>query len=231
MGDIKPIETIYNGYRFRSRLEARWAVFFDALGIKYEYEKEGYELESGRYLPDFWVSDLEYHIEIKPSFDAITDLDVERWQEFAPMGLHILVGSPVLPKIHMDEDGSQVAKIDGPMAITYFKKTIQGERPDGVYADFRPWVWQERLTDGTVLLWPAFAFEPILSPEIEQICMERKALVFVMPNKKGGTINFAVNPGATKAHDTPRLIEAYNSARQARFEHGETPRFAGVGAR
>lgn len=25
---IKPIETIYNGYHFRSRLEARWAVFF-----------------------------------------------------------------------------------------------------------------------------------------------------------------------------------------------------------
>lgn len=23
--DIKPIETLYNGYRFRSRLEARWA--------------------------------------------------------------------------------------------------------------------------------------------------------------------------------------------------------------
>ena len=28
---IKAIETVYNGYRFRSRLEARWAVFFDAL--------------------------------------------------------------------------------------------------------------------------------------------------------------------------------------------------------
>jgi hypothetical protein len=33
---IKTIETIYNGYRFRSRLEARWAVFFDAMGIKYD---------------------------------------------------------------------------------------------------------------------------------------------------------------------------------------------------
>ncbi len=35
---MKPIETIYNGFRFRSRLEARWAVFFDAVEIKYEYE-------------------------------------------------------------------------------------------------------------------------------------------------------------------------------------------------
>ena len=36
---IKAIETIYNGYRFRSRLEARWAVFFDEMGIKYEWQK------------------------------------------------------------------------------------------------------------------------------------------------------------------------------------------------
>jgi len=42
---IKPIETLYNGYRFRSRLEARWAVFFDAIGLKYEYEVEGYKIE------------------------------------------------------------------------------------------------------------------------------------------------------------------------------------------
>lgn len=53
---IKPIETIYNGYRFRSRLEARWAVFFDALGVDYEYEPEGFNLPNGgRYLPDFRV--------------------------------------------------------------------------------------------------------------------------------------------------------------------------------
>lgn len=42
--NIKAIETSYKGYRFRSRLEARWAVFFDELGIKWEYEKEGYDL-------------------------------------------------------------------------------------------------------------------------------------------------------------------------------------------
>lgn len=51
---MKPIETQYKGYRFRSRLEARWAVFFDALGIEWEYEPEGFELDDGtRYLPDF----------------------------------------------------------------------------------------------------------------------------------------------------------------------------------
>jgi hypothetical protein len=55
-GGIKAIETRYAGCRFRSRLEARWAVFFDAMGWSWEYEPEGYDLgELGWYLPDFRV--------------------------------------------------------------------------------------------------------------------------------------------------------------------------------
>jgi hypothetical protein len=53
---IKAIETHYAGCRFRSRLEARWAVFFDTLGIAWEYEPEGFELPAGPYLPDFLLS-------------------------------------------------------------------------------------------------------------------------------------------------------------------------------
>lgn len=63
---IKPIETMYKGYRFRSRLEARWAVFFDAIEIKWEYEKEGYNLGDGMlYLPDFWLPEQSCWVEIK----------------------------------------------------------------------------------------------------------------------------------------------------------------------
>src|SRR5436190_15329968 len=62
---LQPIETRYNGYRFRSRLEARWAVFFNALGVPYEYEKEGYDLDGVRYLPDFWLPEQDCWIEIK----------------------------------------------------------------------------------------------------------------------------------------------------------------------
>jgi hypothetical protein len=64
--DLKPIETVYNGYRFRSRLEARWAVYFDTLGIEYEYEKEGFDLgEHGWYLPDFWLPQVSMWAEVK----------------------------------------------------------------------------------------------------------------------------------------------------------------------
>jgi len=75
VADIKAIETQYKGYRFRSRLEARWAVFFDALGIEWEYEREGYDLgDAGWYLPDFWIEKIQcaggdprsFHVEIKP---------------------------------------------------------------------------------------------------------------------------------------------------------------------
>lgn len=63
---LKAIETAYKGYRFRSRLEARWAVFFDALEIPWEYEKEGFDLgEAGLYLPDFWLTQFRSFVEIK----------------------------------------------------------------------------------------------------------------------------------------------------------------------
>lgn len=69
---MKAIETTYSGVRFRSRLEARWAVFFDALGIKWEYEPEAFKLSDGTcYLPDFRLSYPSPHVggawlEVKP---------------------------------------------------------------------------------------------------------------------------------------------------------------------
>jgi hypothetical protein len=63
---IKPIQTIYKGYKFRSRLEARWAVFFDNLQIPYQYEKEGFDIDGYYYLPDFWLPTLSVWVEIKP---------------------------------------------------------------------------------------------------------------------------------------------------------------------
>lgn len=78
---MKAIETRYAGYRFRSRLEARWAVFFQTLGLKWEYEPEGFDLGFGvRYLPDFrvWYPDHPNPVwfEVKPRLDLVTD---EEW--------------------------------------------------------------------------------------------------------------------------------------------------------
>ena len=47
--DIKPIKTEYSGIIFRSRLEARWAAFFDILGWDWVYEP--FDLDG--WFPDF----------------------------------------------------------------------------------------------------------------------------------------------------------------------------------
>lgn len=67
--DIKPIETKYKGYKFRSRLEARWAVFFDAVGMPYEYEREGFDVNGRWYLPDFYLPWYRCYVEIKPDVE------------------------------------------------------------------------------------------------------------------------------------------------------------------
>ena len=65
--ELKAIETVYHGFRFRSRLEAKWTVFFDVVGFRYLYEPEGYELNGIRYLPDFKLLDAKVFAEIKPN--------------------------------------------------------------------------------------------------------------------------------------------------------------------
>lgn len=70
MPAIKPIDTKAYGRRFRSRLEARWAVFFSTLGLKWEYEPEGFDVDGCLYLPDFrvWTPQGQpIWYEIKPS--------------------------------------------------------------------------------------------------------------------------------------------------------------------
>ena len=71
-GDVVPIQTRYAGCHFRSRLEARWAVFFDAMGIPWQYEPEGYMLSNGRsYLPDFLLPECDTWVEVKADSDQL----------------------------------------------------------------------------------------------------------------------------------------------------------------
>jgi hypothetical protein len=62
---IKAIETWYAGHRFRSRLEARWAVFFDQLGIPWQYEPQGFSVNGQAYLPDFYLPSDRTYVEVK----------------------------------------------------------------------------------------------------------------------------------------------------------------------
>lgn len=61
---VKP--TTYADIHFRSRLEARWAVFFDELGIAWQYEIDQFDDGVTFYTPDFYLPDLDCFVEIKP---------------------------------------------------------------------------------------------------------------------------------------------------------------------
>lgn len=73
---IQAIETTWKGYRFRSRMEARWAVFMDALNVPFAYEADAYALPDGTaYLPDFWLPQQEIFMEVKNPEAPSSEID------------------------------------------------------------------------------------------------------------------------------------------------------------
>ena len=72
---IKAHQTLYNGVQYRSRLEARWAAFFDLAGWDHEYEP----IDLHGWSPDFRVEFPCSHsecsgshvllVEVKPFFE------------------------------------------------------------------------------------------------------------------------------------------------------------------
>ena len=85
------IPTLYRGVMFRSRLEARWAAFFDTL--KWPWFYEPFDLQG--YIPDFALRfDVgEILVEVKPALSldemsyAKSKLDLSGWD-----GEAIIVG-------------------------------------------------------------------------------------------------------------------------------------------
>ncbi len=81
------IPTIYKKTRFRSRLEARWAAFFDKCNWKWDYEP----IDLRGYIPDFLVHFEKGDVlfEIKPSrpsddFESvITKIEKSGWRSAA----------------------------------------------------------------------------------------------------------------------------------------------------
>jgi hypothetical protein len=197
MGDIKAIETYYNGYRFRSRLEARWAVFFDALRVRYEYEPEGFYLPSGAsYLPDFRVkchglrgsyddSPFNLYIEVK---GEMTAKDAEKIREFA--GEHIV---------------DDISSIKNPILIV-------GNIPDhGSEADSRILNAYDRMNGTNV-----YPFNYML--------IDGDYFAAYPAAHNGMFYLWGDDESYIDRDDFDNVRHAYDLARQARFEHGETPK-------
>ena len=205
MSEIKAIETRYKGYRFRSRLEARWAVFFDALGIKWEYEPEGFDFDGERYLPDFF---LPFPSPVLVGRESV-HVSWNGWRQVQAYWLEIKPTEPsqrerFLMLALARETKHHVYCFAGnpwPDDLTIYTATIQGLWINGTESQRR--------------------FE-------EQIQEIRKELG--APGYSLGSLDlvdsalhgFGWNLGFTDSRGA--LLDAFKAARSARFEHGETPR-------
>lgn len=189
---IQAIETRYAGCRFRSRLEARWAVFFDALGITWEYEPQGFELPSGRYLPDFQLYGLggdgspaeSVWFEVKPPVQGFTkERGDERWHHLAEASNVPLIAAFGLP------------------------------RPDGDV------VWGSSHCDGWMELFCGAGWDNGRAFCTCPTC-GRLGITFEGRGSRvcGHDPNADKYPNTA---DDPRILAAYTAARSARFEHGE----------
>jgi len=206
---IKAIETVYKGYRFRSRLEARWAVAFDAMGVHWQYEPEGFQLPSDDwYLPDFRVKSCGYSawIEVKGGI----------WSD--EEGLYEGGGESPLPfegKEKTEEFSSFIMKKGGVVFLL-------GDIPDpdckgeiknqknmfvSVRSDYRDEIWAN-------------------------CCLTIKDCEsgLIYADYFFGSYDRYIIDGQKEEYSnglryrTWWPTEAYEKARSARFEHGETPR-------
>ena len=198
MSELKAIQTEYKGYRFRSRLEARWAVFFDTLGVKWEYEPEGYDLGNGvYYLPDFLLHDVtvnhglfqrhcDIYVEVK---GVMTDEDARKIIRFSDLG-------------YDDENRDGVSKT----AVL-----VVGNIPEGESMRELIWNMQELAYSGNP---PYYNFETIDGDYFA---------AYPGVDKHGTFTLFGDDSSYTWSMNEKATERAYRIARQARFEHGETP--------
>lgn len=216
MSNAKAIQTVYNGYRFRSRLEARWAVFFDALGIRYEYEPEGFELGDGtRYLPDFYLPDINggTYVEVKGQMDDKSYRKVQAFWKEGDRPLYVLGGLPTQAELDSGNIYGYVNRYancfeygmrgsDWPYLFCVcpacgkvgLEFDGRGWRVCGDHADVDLAAETYRDRDGIV--------RRLMHPEVKGWRSDDKGYSW----------------------NQSKLVNAYNIARQARFEHGEKPR-------
>lgn len=235
---MKAITTIYKGRRFRSRLEARWAIFFDAIDIGWEYETEGFEIGNTKYLTDFKLlsfgeDEVDLYIEIKPRRPSLDE--IRKCYEVAcgtGIDMLLLCGTPGLPEfsslgenwnlktgyiaLHFPSSVSMKGKEDCPMPFDLWMESA------------RFGIFQTCLEGKSLDVWSIYW-------DIERID-NNNLNCQIISKVKGITENiFGINPygniiptmyfvpkktdGRTLVHE--RLIYGYEVATCARFEHDE----------
>lgn len=206
---IKAIETRYAGCRFRSRLEARWAVFFDHMGISWQYEPQGFTVGDRSYLPDFLLDECGTWVEVKGSEDQLdTDLMMAAAEQLPTVVPRSLPGPTLMllgpvPQAPISGDLFWLCLDQGAARVPW--PTAEEGVPDWLYPDglasrpvFRRCGFGDYANDRR-----PNALVDFESWLVEPLCGEWLWAVRDLDAYNGAA-------------------DAYEAARSARFEHGET---------
>jgi len=107
---MEALNTEFRGHYFRSRTEARWAVFFSEVDEEYLYEPQGFDLDGFEYLPDFWLPDLEIWVEIKPN-DEYSLRELRKAQLLSEKSRNmvaIVCGGPRVERVEIDKESAEL---------------------------------------------------------------------------------------------------------------------------
>jgi len=229
---IPAIETSYKGYRFRSRQEARWAVFLDRAGIKWDYEPEGYVLEGGEpYLPDFLLepnTPQATWLEIKGKFpDGEEITKAKKLADGTGIRTYLYFGSFKAPGAGLTAQ------------IKTWNDFFQEWGPVPLWSNEQGWMyrasdafaWEARLEP------TAFRFDPGQQraprsgfwywtdcPNCGHVVLKLHGMIGwcpELPAYDGDSLPPGVSPDPAFGHETDRILAAFAAARRARFEHGE----------
>ncbi|WP_448634245.1 hypothetical protein [Pedobacter panaciterrae] len=236
---MKALETMYRGRRFRSWLEARWAIFFDAVDIGWEYETEGFEIGSTKYLTDFKLSsfgsnNVNLFVEIKPNRPTFEE--IRKCYEVSigtNTDMLLLCGTPGLPEFSkLGEDWNLKT---GYVALHFPAKQLQGDKH--IATEYSVWsescrfeLFQTDSEGHSFDCWPIYwiideidssNYSFSILSNVDSKTNELFELYGVNPF--GTNIRshyFSRNPnGRSINHE--RLIYGYQVAIGARFEHDE----------
>jgi hypothetical protein len=280
VGGIKPIETLYRGYRFRSRSEARWAVFFDVAGIAWQYEPEGFDLTSVKvprvyeddltdqlndlalelglepvrvwnepedmrayaplwYLPDFYLPEQEYWVEVKPTFPTEREVLLMRRLVMATGKDGYIFYDTTTPSEQIDDREERFPWFAGIVMVSYERMPLSWyhdpEFPgrakflDPDFAENDPYFYVHVADSG--FHWSQCprcgALEITLRGDARYMkcgCLgypDRYTWIHADWEQTRDLVRS--NRGPLYAYDLPQLTSAYMAARQARFEHNESP--------
>lgn len=214
MSGIKPIETIYNNLRFRSRLEARHAVLFDVLDIPYEYEKDTYQVGKFAYLPDFWLSQQDCWLEVKgqiPSKDEY--LKAQGLARYSGKRVYISIGEITVPR---EADYGLPPFVNNNHMFVYFAPSEPGYEydPGWIYPDDSGYLWCECAVCHRKELTSCGAAKYLT-------CGHHSKTLQIWDNDGEPLQKVVATSSLDYNYCSDNIVKAYTAARQARFEHGE----------